>query len=121
VTAADRSAEPDAAFRAVLDRIEAAPAEVSGGYCHQCHHIWLAHDDGTDDGDHCRVCPCDGFVPAFTDEELADLQDELDELERIDPDVAAAAASYDRMVERITGRTPARPLSDHRPTTEEKP
>lgn len=37
------------------------------------------------------------------------LQAELDELERTDPDVAAAAASYDRMVERITGRTmPAR-------------
>lgn len=41
----------------------------------------------------------------FTDEELRDLQAELDELERTDPDVAAAAASYDRMVERVTGRT----------------
>lgn len=33
-----------------------------GAYCYQCHHAWMAHDDGTDDGDYCRVCPCDGFV-----------------------------------------------------------
>lgn len=37
--------------------------------------------------------------------ELLDLQAELDEMERTDPDVRAAAESYDRMVERITGRT----------------
>lgn len=41
----------------------------------------------------------------MSDEELLALQDELDELERTDPDVRAAAESYDRMVERITGRT----------------
>lgn len=42
--------------------------------------------------------------------ELFDLQNELDELERTDPDVNAAARSYDAMVERITGRTlPPRP------------
>ena len=40
----------------------------------------------------------------FTDEELLELQRELNELERTDPDVRAAAESYDRMVERITGR-----------------
>ena len=44
---------------------------------------------------------------------LLDLQDELDELERTDPDVAAAAESYDRMVERITGRA----LPRRQPTT----
>jgi hypothetical protein len=41
----------------------------------------------------------------MSDEELLDLQADLDKLERTDPDVAAAAESYDRMVERITGRT----------------
>ncbi len=35
---------------------------------------------------------------------LLDLQDELDVLERTDPKVAAAAASYDAMVRRLTGR-----------------
>jgi hypothetical protein len=42
--------------------------------------------------------------PDFTDDELIALQAELDELERTDPDVRAAAESYDRMVERVTGR-----------------
>lgn len=36
---------------------------------------------------------------------VASLEADLDELERTDPAVAAAAESYDRMVERITGRT----------------
>ena len=40
----------------------------------------------------------------MSDEELRALQAELDELERTDPDVRAAAISYDRMVERLTGR-----------------
>lgn len=41
------------------------------------------------------------------------LQAELEELERTDPDVAKAAASYDRMVEDITGRTlPPRVIPD---------
>lgn len=35
------------------------------GFCHQCHHAWTAHDDGTDDGDYCRVCECDGYVPGL--------------------------------------------------------
>jgi hypothetical protein len=35
---------------------------------------------------------------------LFDLQAELDELERTDPDVKAAAESYDAMVRRVTGR-----------------
>lgn len=37
------------------------------------------------------------------------LQAELEELERTDPEVAAAAVSYDRMVERITGRPMPQP------------
>lgn len=40
----------------------------------------------------------------YTDDDMLALQAELDELERVDPDVRAAAESYDRMVERITGR-----------------
>jgi len=59
---------------------------------------------------------CDGMVDrcahgyvdnpaAWTREQAQAAQAELDELERTDPDVAAAAASYDRMVERVTGRT----------------
>lgn len=58
---------------------------------------------------------CDGMVDrcahgyvdnpaAWTFEQAQAAQAELDELERTDPDVAAAAASYDRMVERVTGR-----------------
>lgn len=35
---------------------------------------------------------------------LLELQAELDELERTDPEVRAAAESYDRMVERVTNR-----------------
>jgi hypothetical protein len=45
------------------------------------------------------MCDCSDCHAA-----LLDLQAELDELERTDPDVRAAAESYDRMVERITGR-----------------
>ena len=43
--------------------------------------------------------------------ELLDLQAELDELERTDPDVRAAADSYDAMVRRITSQPlpPAQP------------
>ncbi len=49
----------------------------------------------------------------MSDAELLELQAELDELERTDPDVHAAAESYDRMVERVTGRVlPARPDVD---------
>lgn len=40
---------------------------------------------------------------AADDDYLLGLQDRLDELERTDPAVAAAAASYDAMVEQITG------------------
>lgn len=40
----------------------------------------------------------------MTDDELLALQAELDELERMNPAVRAAAESYDRMVERITER-----------------
>lgn len=35
--------------------------------------------------------------------ELLDLQAELDELERTDPDVKTAADSYEAMVRRVTG------------------
>lgn len=40
----------------------------------------------------------------WTREQAQAAQAELDELERTDPDVAVAAASYDRMVERVTGK-----------------
>jgi hypothetical protein len=58
--------------RAAIDAMRPAPDAPRAdaprsvdlrAYCHQCHHAWLAHDDGTDDGDHCRVCECDGYVP----------------------------------------------------------
>ena len=54
----------------------------------------------------------------LTDQELLALQADLDDLERTDPIVGAAAESYDRMVERITGRPlPPReaiePITDH--------
>lgn len=40
----------------------------------------------------------------WTREQAQAAQAELDELKRTDPAVAAAAASYDRMVERVTGK-----------------
>jgi hypothetical protein len=40
-------------------------------------------------------------VPLPDDDDMADLQEELDELERTDPAVAAAAASYDAAVARV--------------------
>jgi hypothetical protein len=45
------------------------------------------------------VCECDDCHAA-----LLKLQADLDELERTDPDVAAAAETYWAMVRRITGR-----------------
>lgn len=70
---------------------------------------WCAHDrgyHGNADGQtgwqaRCGhpACECENF------EDVLVLQAELDELERTDPEVRAAADSYDRMVERITGRT----------------
>lgn len=51
------------------------------------------------------VDACVHVDPAnWTREQAQAAQAELDELERTDPDVAAAATSYDRMVERVTGR-----------------
>jgi hypothetical protein len=56
-----------------------------------------------------RMDTPDELDAAFTEWAAGDgplkLQAELDELEATDPAVAAAAASYDRMVERLTGRT----------------
>jgi hypothetical protein len=52
-----------------------------------------------------QAAEADSAGEEMSDEELLDLQADLDKLERTDPDVAAAAESYDRMVERITGRT----------------
>jgi hypothetical protein len=52
-----------------------------------------------------RPAEADNAGEVMSGEELLDLQADLDKLERTDPDVAAAAESYDRMVERITGRT----------------
>lgn len=43
---------------------------------------------------------------------LLDLQDELGELERTDPDVKAAAESYGRMVERVVRRCTCQVRSD---------
>lgn len=55
-------------------------------------------------------------LAALGEELMLDLQAELDELERTDPDVRAAADSYDRMVERVTGRTlPPRPAEGEQP------
>jgi hypothetical protein len=44
-------------------RVESPRSTDLRAYCYQCHHAWTAHDDGTDDGDYCRVCECDGYVP----------------------------------------------------------
>ena len=44
--------------------------------------------------------------------ELLLLQDELDEMERTDPDVRAAAESYDAMVRRVTRQPTALPCPD---------
>ena len=58
------------------------------------------------EGEHCKEChPELHRAQCWRGGCVVELQAELDELERTDPDVAAAAASYDRMVERITGRT----------------
>ena len=60
---------------------------------------------GHDETDHglwpvgCIHCACAKL------DDVLELQAELDELERTDPDVRAAAESYDRMVARVTGRT----------------
>jgi hypothetical protein len=53
-------------------RVESPRSSDLRAYCYQCHHAWTAHDDGTDDGDYCRVCECDGYVPGLLEEIVRD-------------------------------------------------
>jgi hypothetical protein len=45
---------------------------------------------------------------------LHSLERELQELERTDPEVGAARASYDRMIDSLVGRGPALPREEAR-------
>lgn len=70
-------------------------------HCSPAYGMGCCHDP--DDPD----CNCDRCLPDDESadlDDLADLQAELDDLEATDPKVAAAAASYDAMVAKVTGR-----------------
>jgi len=68
--------------------------------CGVMHTLCLGCWATLDECAHVLVDPAD-----WTEEQAQAAQAELDELERTDPDVAAAAASYDRMVERVASKT----------------
>jgi hypothetical protein len=122
VSAADKVNRTAAGLRALADGVKPpdhpTPAD-SADLCPRCGEQIAPVEDAGDGMATWTGCACHSEWLARLDWITADtegasvhslsaghrsLQAELDELERTDPDVRAAAESYDRMVEKITGR-----------------